>query len=304
MKRADDPKVRAVLNQVVLATVAAYGFRGRVLTMPEGDEIEVACAPKVPIPGARFFLRVEKGTIPKKPPGAGSTASVSTKLLASWRTVPEPVAVVGIDPWTGAGRLGEVHAVLAELDHRHRGWTKAKTVQFPLPDPLDGGTIPRLARKAADSHVHFRRVVEHIRRMSREAAPADVAGAVARLREIDFDYTLACVDLLRQEGLLEESKDRSLRPTAGCLASFAQAAVLHGIGARAHRDPATASETGRSAVVRLLMSRLPDANESTIERCAVVLCRFLPVDDADGIVELARNPAAMGNAIAGGEEEE
>jgi hypothetical protein len=302
LRRADDPQVRLVLNQAILATVGAYGFRGRVVAPPEGDEIEVLCAPKIPVPGARFFLRVEKERLPKKgDTGKVHHAVVSTRLLASWRIVPEPVAVVGVDPWTGAGRVGEAHPVIAALDKRNRGWTKEKTVAFPLDEPLDGGTIPRLARKAADAHVMFRRVVDHIRRMSREAAPADLAASVARLREIDFDYTLACLDLMRSEGLLEETAERELRPTASCLGTFAQAAVHHGLGARAHRDPATAGETGRSAVVRLLMSRLPDTNESTVERCAIVLARFLPVDDADGIVELAKNPDAMGEAIAGEE---
>jgi len=44
----------------------------------------------------------------------------------------------------------------------------------------------------------------------------------------------------------------------------------------------------RAAVARVVLSRFPAAAEPTVARCAVVLARLLPVDDADAIVDLVR----------------
>ena len=44
-------------------------------------------------------------------------------------------------------------------------------------------------------------------------------------------------------------------------------------------------------MARLVLSRFPAAAESTVARCAVVLARLLPVDDADAIVDLVRASA-------------
>jgi hypothetical protein len=38
----------------------------------------------------------------------------------------------------------------------------------------------------------------------------------------------------------------------------------------------------------VLLSRFPAAAEATVARCAVVLARVLPVDDADAIVEMLK----------------
>jgi hypothetical protein len=273
---------RRLLNEAVLSTLSALRFRARVVDLPEGDELEVLCAPRVPLAGARFFLRVEVARIPSKA-GAAAEAAVPARLAASWRAVPEPVAVVGLDPRTGAARLGDASGLPAPARGRRRA-----SVTVPLPEPLDGEALPRLARRAADAHVLFRRVLDAATR-SREAAPRDLAAAVARLREADFDQTMACIDLLREAGLIEEDpKDRSLRATEPCVRAFAAAAVHHGLGARSHPDPRAAADAGRSAVARVLLSRFPAAAEATVSRCAVVLARILPVDDADAIVELLR----------------
>ncbi len=293
-----DPKVRKVLNEAVLHTVKAHGFRSQVVELPEGDEIEVLCAPAIPVPGARFFLRAElcapaKG---KAPP----TATVPTALMAAWRSVPEPVAVVGLDPETGAGRLGEAHAFLAWLDRTHHGWDKGASVVMPLTRSLDGATLPGLARAAADAHVLYRRVLDQVRRGGREEAPRDLRLAMARLQVLDFDATVACLDLLREAGLVEETGRRELKATEHCTAAFSRAAVQHAVSARGHADPATAGEAGRSAVVRILQSRLPNVAESTLARCAVVLARFLPVEDTDAILDLAKDPEALGEALGGG----
>jgi hypothetical protein len=109
-------------------------------------------------------------------------------------------------------------------------------------------------------------------------------GLQARLREKDFALSLACLDLLREAGFVEEGEDRELRPTETCVSAFARAAVQHVIGARGHADPDSADEAGRSAVVRLILSRLPDIAESTVERSAVVLARLLPAEDADSVL--------------------
>jgi hypothetical protein len=302
--KVPDHRARRLLNEAALHTVRSHGFRAEVVDLPEGDEIEVACAPRIPVPGARFFLRVEVSTAPKGKQARGAAdaaSSVPSALLQAWRTVPEPVAVVGLDPMTGAGRLAEAHTFLAWLDRTHRGWDRSASVMVPLPHPLDGKTLPRIARAAADAHVLYRRVMEGMARGGREAAPADLRLAAARLQERDFGFTVACLDLLRESGLLEETHQRELRPTDSCTAAFSRAAVQHAVGARGHADRATAAQAGRSAVVRILQSRLPDVAESTLARCAVVLARFLPVEDADAILDLAKDPDALGRAL--GEEE-
>ncbi|HEU4395827.1 MAG TPA: hypothetical protein VFS92_09695 [Planctomycetota bacterium] len=280
---AAGPETRRLLNEAVLSTLAALRFQARVVDLPEGDEIEVLCAPRVPLAGARFFLRVEAARIPARA-GAPAEATVPADLAASWRAVPEPVGVVGLDPRTGAARLGNASALPPPV---RKG--RSRPVKVPLPEPLDDDSLPRLARRAADAHVLFRRVLGAATR-TREAAPADLRQALARLREADFDQTLACLDLLREAGLLEEDEsDRSLRATDGCVRAFAAAAVHHGLGARGHADPRAAADAGRSAVARVLLSRFPAAAEATVARCAVVLARVLPVDDADAIVELVRS---------------
>jgi hypothetical protein len=257
------PAVRVVLNEAVLHTVRAHGYRARVVDLPAGDEIEVLCAPRIPVTGARFFLRVESTSFlpgPKVP-----KAPVAARLAASWRAVPEPVAVVGLDPRTGAARIGEAPPS-----------TGKGALRVPLTDPLDGPALPRLARKAADAHVLFRRVLA--------AAAGRATG-----RDAEFAHTMACVDLLREAGLIEEDRaDRTLKPTEACVRAFAAAAVHHGLGARGHADPKAAADAGGSAVARLVLSRFPAAAESTVARCAVVLARLLPVDDADAIVDLVR----------------
>jgi hypothetical protein len=298
--KGPDPRVRKVLNDAALHTVRAIGLPARVVDLPEGDEIEVTCAPLVPVPGARFFLRVELSTTPKgrargTPPTA--SAAVPTPLLRSWRTVPEPVAVVGLDPRTGAGRLAEAHPFLAWLDRTHRGWDRAASVLVPLSHSIDGHTLPRLARAAADAHVLYRRVLDRLRRGGGEPAPRDLRTAAGRLQERDFDLTVACLDLLREAGLVEETHLRELQPTDSCTAAFSRAAVQHAVGARGHADPVSATEAGRSAVVRILQSRLPNLAESTLRRCAVVLARFLPVEDADAILDLAKDPDALAKAL-------
>jgi len=281
---AASPEVRRLLNGAVLHTLEALRFRARVVDLPEGDEIEVLCAPRFPLAGARFFLRVESARIPARA-GSAATATVPARLAASWSAVPEPVAVVGLDPRSGAARIGDATALQAG-PRRGRG-----AVRVPLPDPLDGTTLPRLARRAADAHVLFRRVLSAAAR-PREAEPRDLPRALARLREADFDQTLACFDLLREAGLLEEDPaDRSLRASEACVRAFATAAVQHGLGARGHADPRSAADAGRSAVARVLLSRFPAAAEATVARCAVVLARVLPVDDADAIVDLVRSSA-------------
>lgn len=298
--KAANPKIRQILNEAAIHTVRSHGFQARVVSLPEGDEIEVACAPVIPVPGARFFLRVEisapvKGKV--KRGAAEATSSVPAPMLKSWRTVPEPVAVVGLDPGTGVGRLAEAHPFLAWLDRTHKGWERSASVMVPLPHPLDGKTLPRLARAAADGHVLYRRVLDTLRRGGRETTPADVRAAVSRLQEREFDYSLACLDLLREAGLIEESHQRELQPTDSCTAAFSKAAVQHAVGARGHADPALMAEAGRSAVVRILQSRLPNVAEQTLARCAVVLARFLPVEDADAILDLAKDPDAFMRAI-------
>jgi hypothetical protein len=278
------PGVRAVLDEAVLHTVLAHGYRARVVDLPEGDEIEVLCAPRLPVAGARFFLRVEATALPRRPGRTPPRASVAARLAAAWRAVPEPVAVVGIDPRTGSARIGVVPP-RAGTSHGAR----RAALRVPLTDPLDGPALPRLARRAADAHVLFRRVLAAT---ARPRVPADAAGGAERLREADFHHTLACVDLLREAGLVEEDGgDRTLRPTEPCMRAFAEAAVHHGLGARGHADPRAAAEAGRAAVARLVLSRLPGAAESTAARCAVVLARLLPVDDADAIVDLVRASA-------------
>ena len=297
---AQDTRVRKVLNEAVLHTLKVHGFAAQVVELPEGDEIEVRCAPVVPVPGARFFVRAELATKPKGKSKAPPSAAVPSALAVSWRSVPEPVAVVGLDPATGAGRLGEAHSFLAWLDRTHRGWERSASVMVPLARPLDGSTLPAFARAAADGHVLFRRVLDQVRRGGREEAPADLRAALVRIQGLDFDATVACLDLLREAGLIEETSDRELKATATCTAAFSRSAVQHAVGARGHADPATAGEAARSAVVRVLQSRLPNVAESTLARAAVVLSRFLPVDDADAILELARDPEALGEAISGG----
>jgi hypothetical protein len=294
-----DARVRRVLNEAVLHTLKVHGFPGQVVDLPEGDEIVVPCAPGIPVPGARFFLRVELSTAPKGKSKASPMAGVPTALLRAWRSVPEPVAVVGLDPETGAGRVAEAHLFLGWLDRTHKGWEKSASVMVPLPRPLDGSTIPGIARSAADGHVLYRRVLEEVRRGGREEAPQDLRLAMARIQVLDFDATVACLDLLREAGLVEESGDRELRATESCAETFSKAAVQHAVSARGHGDPVTAGEAGRSAVVRILQSRLPNVAESTLARCAVVLARFLPVDDADAILDLAKDPEALGEAIGG-----
>ena len=294
---ATGPRFRRLANEAVLHTIKAHGFPGSVVDLPEGDEIEVACPPKIPVKGARFFLRVESmPSTQGRAPGTPRVA-VPTKLLLAWRIVPEPVAVLGLDPRTGTGRLGEVHPFLAWLDSTNRGWSRSTSVMFPLPHPLDGRTIPRLARMAADSHVLFRRLVAHMKTGAPEPAPKDLRAAASRISEVDFDATIACLDLLREAGLLEEARDRGLRATEACTSSFARAAVQHKVNARGHADPVTAEEAGRAAVARVLLSRLPEVAESTARRCAVLLARFLPVDDTDSILALADDPNAVAKAL-------
>jgi hypothetical protein len=303
----NDARARRLLDEAVLHTLRVHGFTGKVVDLPEGDEIEVPCAPKVPIRGARFFLRAELSRTAKARRGkeAAPQASVPTGLLRAWRGVPEPVAVVGLDPATGAGRLAEVHPFLAWLDRTHRGWEKSGSVLIPLPHPVDGPTIPRLARAAADAHVLYRRVMADLARGGRRDDPRDHGAALSAVRELDFDLSVACLDLLREAGLVEESEERELRTTEACTAAFSRAAVRHSLGGRAHADPATAALAGRSAVVRVLQSRLPDVAESTLARCAVVLARFLPVEDADAILDLAKDPDALSRVLGGdaGEDE-
>ncbi len=297
---------RRALNEAVLLTLRTFGYRGIVSDLPEGDEVEVSCVPRIPVRGARFFLRAERILPRAKAPAGGRgkapppQALVSARLLSSWRTVPEPVAVIGLDPETGDGHLGEAHSFLADLDRRTPGWEKGSSVVFPLPLSLDGPALPALARKAADSHVLYRRIVDHLRNGGGGAPPAGVEALRARLREKDFALSVACLDLLRDAGFVEEGKDRELRPTEACVSAFARAAVQHVIGARGHADPESAGEAGRSAVVRVLLSRLPDVAESTIERCAVVLARLLPAEDADGILGVGGPRDREGD---GGEEE-
>jgi hypothetical protein len=303
-----EARVRKVLNEAVLHTLRVHGFGGKVVTLGEGDEIEVPAAPRFPVPGARFFLRVEiAAAAPKPKNGRGAKAkapehpqaSVPTALMLAWRGVPEPVAVVGLDPATGEGRLGDVHSFLGWLDRTHRDWHRSPSVMVPLRHSLDGNSLPRLARAAADGHVLYKRILLSMIRGDREAAPTDVRGAVARLQALDFDYTVSCLDLLREAGLLEETHQRELRPTEACSDAFAKAVLQHAVSERGHADPATAEVAGRSAVVRVLQSRLPNVAESTLVRCGVVLCRFLPVDDVDAVVDLARDPAAMRKALEG-----
>jgi hypothetical protein len=293
----DEGRVRSVLNEAVLATLKAHGFRAQVAALPEGDEIEVLCAPAIAVPGARFFLRVEIAAAAKgkSPP----TAPVPTAILQAWRSVAEPVAIVGLDTATGVGHLGQAHPFLAWLDRTHRGWEKAPTVTMPLPHSLDGPTLPHLARAAADGHVLYRRVLDQVRRGGREAPPQDLRVAMARMQVLDFDATVACLDLLREAGLVEETGQRELSATESCTAAFSKAAVQHAVSLRGHADPASAAEAGRSAVVRILQSRLPNVAESTLARCAVVLARFLPVEDTDAILDLAKDPEALGKAIGG-----
>ena len=292
-----EPGVRKVLNEAVLHTVKAHGFQGQVVDLPEGDEIEVLCAPAIAVPGARFFLRAELSTPPKgKSP---ISASVPTAMMVSWRSVAEPVAIVGLDPATGVGHLGQAHPFLSWLDRTHRGWEKSPSVMVPLPHSIDGTTLPGLARAAADGHVLYRRVLEEVRRGGREAPPKDLRLAMARMQVLDFDATVACLDLLRETGLVEETAQRELKATESCTAAYSRAAVQHAVSARGHADPVSAGEAGRSAVVRILQSRLPDVAESTLARCAVVLARFLPVEDTDAILDLAQDPDALGKAIGG-----
>jgi hypothetical protein len=151
---------------------------------------------------------------------------------------------------------------------------------------------------AADSHVLFRRVVDHMRAGGREAPPKDAAAATARMRELDLEGNVACLDLLREAGLLEERQDRELAPTEACTSAFAKSAVQHAVNARGHADPATAAQAGLSAVARVLLARLPNAAESTVRRCAILLGRFLPVEDADAILSLAGDPEAVGRALS------
>jgi len=294
---APETQVRKVLNEAVLHTVKAHGFSGQVVDLPEGDEIEVLCAPAIAVPGARFFLRSEICAKPAGDPKGPATATVPTAILRSWRSVAEPVAVVGLDPETGAGRLGEAHSFVSWLDRTRDGWESAPVVSMPLPLLLDGSTLPGLARAAADGHVLYRRVLEQVRRGGREAPPADLKLAMVRIQVLDFDATVACLDLLREAGLVEESRQRELKATEACTAAYSRAAVQHAVSARGHADPVSAGEAGRSAVVRILQSRLPFVAESTLARCAVVLARFLPVEDTDAILDLAKDPEALGEAL-------
>ncbi|MCK6478874.1 MAG: hypothetical protein L6R43_01630 [Planctomycetes bacterium] len=287
---------RRALNEAVLATLKAHGFRARVADLPEGDEIEVSCVPRIPVRGARFFLRSERilavpsrGRSKAPPP----QCLVSARLLSSWRTVPEPVAVVGLDPETGVGRIGEAHPFLADLDRRSPGWEKGSALLFPLGASIDGPALPALARRAADAHVLYRRILDHLKSGGRGTPPRDADALEARLRQREFAFSLACLDLLREAGFIAEGRDRELHPTESCVAAFARAAVQHVVGARGHADPETADEAGRSAVVRLLLSRLPDVAETTVERCAEVLARLLPAEDADHLL-----------GLGGGEEED
>lgn len=294
---APEPKVRKILNEALLHTVKAHGFSGQVVDLAEGDEIEVLCAPAIAVPGARFFLRAELAVKPAVGTKDPVTAQVPTAILVSWRSVAEPVAVVGLDPETGAGRLGEVQPFLARLDQQRAGWEASPAVTMPLPHSLDGRTLPGLARMAADGHVLYRRVLSQVRRGGREAPPTDLRMALVRLQVLDFDATVACLDLLREAGLVEESQRRELKATESCTAAYSRAAVQHAVSARGHADPVSAGEAGRSAVVRILQSRLPHVAESTLARCAVVLARFLPVEDTDAILDLAKDPEALGEAL-------
>jgi len=302
---------RRLLNEAVLATLKAHGFRAVVADLPEGDEVEVSCVPRIPVRGARFFLRAERvlPVPPSAPKPRGKAPPprvlVAARLLASWRTVPEPVAVIGLDAETGEGRLGEAHPFIADLDRRTPGWERGSTVLFPLPHSLDGATLPSLARKAADAHVLYRRILDHLKAGGREPAPAGAEEMASRLRERDFALTLACLDLLREAGFVEEGEDREMRPTEACVGAFARAAVQHVVGIRGHADPESADEAGRSAVVRLLFSRLPEVAESTVERCAVVLARLLPAEDADSVLGVGGGAVDRAAEEAGdGEDEE
>jgi hypothetical protein len=296
--RPSAEEIRSLLHEAVLLTLERRGLVGEIVDLPGGEEIEVSASPLLPVPGARFFLRVET-SVPRSGPGNSRWVPVATPLLVSWRTTPEPVAVVALDPETGSGWIGEAHAFLAELDLRHRGWERSPAVLFPLQENLDGPALDRLARRAADEHVLFQRVLGSLRALDREPSPAHMQEALARLRETDFSFTVACLDLLREAGMLEEEGDRGLRATDEVTQSFAAAAVQHGLGARGPVDRTSAADAGRSAVVRIVLARFPDCSESTSTRCAVLLSRFLPVDDTDAILAVAGDEEALGRALAG-----
>jgi hypothetical protein len=289
-----DLVARSAAEGAVLLALHMRGFAARGISLPEGGEIEVPCAPKVPVQGARFFLRVEVAA-PQAGNGETPRVPLSSALLLAWRGVPEPVAVVALDPRGGAARLGEVHPFLAELDRAHRGWERRSHVSFPLPHALDGPTLLRLARAAADEHVLFRRVVDAMRRGPGAAAPVSA-------RESDFAHTVACLDLLRETGMVEQDPTRGPGAASAVVEAFSRAAVQHGVGARGHLDPVTAAEAGRAAVARVLLSRLPACAETTLARCAVLLARLLPVDDADAILALASGDGDDGAAEDDGEE--
>ncbi len=297
--RRNPAETRRLFTEAVLLTLRSRELVGTVVELPEGEEIEVPCAPLIAVPGARFFLRVE--TDPPRP-GAdgGPRVPVAAAHLASWRSVPEPVAVVALDPVTGVGRVGAIHPFLAELDRRYPGWEDtAPSVLVPVPEDLDGPVLRRLAREAADEHVLFRRVLESVRALDGEPPPANLQEALARLRQTDFAFTVACVDLLRETGMLVEDAKRALAPAPEVAKAFARAAVHHGVGARGHLDPAVAKEAGQAAVVRVVLSRLPGVAEDTATRCAVVLSRFLPVEDTEAILFFTGDLDSLARVLAG-----
>jgi len=294
-----DARLRKAANAALLKALEGYGLTGQVVEFPEGEEVEVFTRPRIDVEGARFFLRVEVATVPAdaerrtEPP----KVPVPTRLLLTWRIVPEPVAVVHIDPDTGEGAMTEIHPFLSRLDQQHRGWHRHPSVLVPLLQPISGMGMLGLARAAADAHVLFRRVVDHVEAIEKEKPPRTLKEALGTLRQLDFDYTVSCVDLMREAGLLVEDRKKGMGPSEACTAAFARAAVQHVTSARGHADPATASKAGRAAIARLLLSRFPGAGEATLERCAVVLARFLPVDQTDNILAITTDPEALGEVL-------
>jgi hypothetical protein len=110
------------------------------------------------------------------------------------------------------------------------------------------------------------------------------------------------MDLLRETGVVEQDPEHGPVAAASVIEAFSRAAVAHGVGARGHLDPAVAAEAGRAAVARVLLSRLPACAAPTLARCALLLGRLLPVEDADAILSLAGDGEALGEALEGDEE--
>jgi hypothetical protein len=282
-----DRRLRDAANKALLEACRLMNLTAEVVELPIGEEIEVHCTPRIPVEGARFFLRVEVASIPKDaerrttPP----RVPVPTRLLKAWRIVPEPIGVVSIDPKTGSGRFAEVHDFLAWLDHYHTGWDRAPSVLVPLTVSLSRA-LPWMAKRAANAHVLFRRVVDGVEHTEVEKPATDLPASHARSQELDFDFSVACMDLLAEAGMVEEDEHREYRATKEVMQSFSSAAIHHGISARGHADPKTVEQTGLSSVVRVLLSRLPKLNESTAIRCATILSRMLPVEDTDDLMAM------------------